>query len=143
LPEENCQNIVRLLEMASITTTGASILLVGLYKYRDQHGVPFIRAGVEMSKPSLINIMRNTLQQVEEKVDSGENGPAVSELRKQIALNVAEVERVKDVRSAVAEGEPRLILVTRRPSRSPEGESTITKERRRENPRSRRPRLSE
>lgn len=80
-----------------------------------------------MSKPSLINILRNTLQQVEEKVDSGEDGPAVSELRKQIALNVAEVELVKDVRSAVAESEPRLILVTRRTPSLAEGDSGTAK----------------
>jgi hypothetical protein len=66
-----------------------------------------------MSKPSLVNILRNTLLQVEEEVEAREDEPAVSELRKQIALTVAEVELIKDRRSAVAEGEPRLFLVSR------------------------------
>jgi len=67
-----------------------------------------------MSKPSLVNILRNTLLQVEKKIDSGEDESAVSELRKQIALSVAEVELTKDRRSAMAESEPRLFLVSRR-----------------------------
>jgi hypothetical protein len=66
-----------------------------------------------MSKPSLVNILRNTLLQVEEKIETDEDEPAVSELRKQIALTVAEVELMKDRRSAVSEGEPRLFLVSR------------------------------
>jgi hypothetical protein len=92
-----------------------------------------------MSKPSLINIMRNTLQRVDEKVESGEDGSAVSELRKQIALNVAEVELIKDVRSAVAESEPRLLIVTRHRPPPAEADSTTAKERHREKPRSHRP----
>lgn len=67
-----------------------------------------------MSKLSLVNILRNTLLQVEENIQPGEDEPAVSELRKQIALTVAEVELIKDKRSAAAETEPRLFLVSRR-----------------------------
>ena len=66
-----------------------------------------------MSKPSLLNILRNTLQKIEEHAEE----PAVSELRKQIALKVAEVELVKDVRSAIAESEPRLFVISRPKSR--------------------------
>lgn len=67
-----------------------------------------------MSKPTLVNILRNTLLQVEGKMEAGEDEPAVSELRKQIALTVAEVELIKDRRSAAAESEPRLFIVSRR-----------------------------
>lgn len=84
-----------------------------------------------MPKPSLVNILRNTLLQVEEKIQSGEDEPAVSELRKQIALTVAEVELAKDKRSAVVESEPRLLLVTGRRPRLVENDSVAAKERRR------------
>jgi len=90
-----------------------------------------------MSKPSLINILRNTLQQVEEKVEAGEDEPAVSELRKQIALNVAEVELMKDVRSAIAESEPKLFVVSRSKPKLVETDYPTRKYRRRENHRSR------
>jgi hypothetical protein len=76
-----------------------------------------------MSKLSLVNILRNTLLQVEENIQSGEDEPAVSELRKQIALTVAEVELIKDKRSAAVETEPRLFLVSRRRPRLVERDS--------------------
>jgi len=83
-----------------------------------------------MSKPSLVNILRNTLLQVEEKIQSGGDEPAVSELRKQIALTVAEVELAKDNRSAVIESEPRLLLITRRRPQLVEKDSLASKKRR-------------
>ena len=76
-----------------------------------------------MSKLSLVDILRNTLLQVEENIECGEDEPAVSELRKQIALTVAEVELIKDKRTAVAENEPRLFLVSRRRPRLVENDS--------------------
>ena len=90
-----------------------------------------------MSKPSLVNILRNTLLQVEEKIEAGEDQPAVSELRKQIALTVAEVELIKDRRSAVAESEPRLFIVSRRQQSPAQQNSVIPIERNREDARSR------
>jgi len=82
--------------------------------------------GVEMSKPNLINILRNTLQQVEgETVD---NQSAVSELKKQIALSIAEMQLVKDTRSAIAEGQPRLFIVSRRRLRLVKGNADVAKE---------------
>src|SRR5690348_12553800 len=89
--------------------------------------------GVKMSKPSLINILRNTLQQVEEKVEAGEDEPAVSELRKQIALNVAEVELIKDVRSAIVESEPKLFVVSRPKPQLVKSDSPARNVRRRDN----------
>ena len=76
-----------------------------------------------MSNLNLVNILRNTLLQVEDNIQSGEDEPAVSELRKQIALTVAEVELIKDKRSAIAENEPRLFLVSRRRPRLVENDS--------------------
>lgn len=90
-----------------------------------------------MSKPSLVNILRNTLSQVEENAESGEDETAVSELRKQIALTVAEVELIKDRRFAIAESEPRLFLVSRRRPKLVECHSVTSKEQRREDARSR------
>ena len=78
---------------------------------------------LQMSKLSLVNILRNTLLQVEENIQPGEDEPAVTELRKQIALTVAEVELIKDKRSAIAEHEPRLFLVSRRRPRLVQRES--------------------
>jgi hypothetical protein len=90
-----------------------------------------------MSKPSLVNILRNTLQQVEGDVGRSEDEPAVSELRKQIALTVAEVELVKDTRSAVAESDPKLFVVSRPRPRLVEGGTEGSKGRRRGDARSR------
>jgi hypothetical protein len=78
-----------------------------------------------MSKPTLVNILRNTLLQVEEKIEASEDEPAVSELRKQIALTVAEVELIKDRRSAAAESEPRLFIVSRRRQQTANDNTTL------------------
>jgi hypothetical protein len=90
-----------------------------------------------MSKPSLVNILRNTLQQVEEKVEASEDELAVSELRKQIALTVAEVELIKEGRSAVTESEPRLFVVSRRRREPAKDDSVVPIEKHRKGVRSR------
>jgi hypothetical protein len=87
-----------------------------------------------MSKPSLVNILRNTLQQVEDDIVRSEDEPAVSELRKQIALSVSEMELVKDTRSAIAESDPKLFVVTRPRPRLVEGGTEGSKARRRSIP---------
>ena len=95
--------------------------------YTDPCGQGLRAPGVEMSKPNLVNILRNTLLQMEGNIQSGEDEPAVSELRKQIALTVAEVELIKDRRSAESESEPRLFLVSRRRPYLVEDNSTARK----------------
>jgi hypothetical protein len=49
-------------------------------------------------KPLLENILRTTLEDIEESIESVEDAAALTELRRQLAISIAELERVKSVR---------------------------------------------
>jgi len=49
-------------------------------------------------KPLLENILRTTLEDIEESIESIEDAAALSELRRQLAISIAELERLKSVR---------------------------------------------
>jgi len=49
-------------------------------------------------KPLLENILRTTLEDIEESIESAEDVAALSELRRQLAISIAELERLKSVR---------------------------------------------
>ena len=70
--------------------------------------------------PSLLEILRKTLAQIEQNVDSGEEEPAVAELRKHLARSIAELDMVKSDRRKIAR---RLYLVTPRSYGTLRGES--------------------
>lgn len=61
--------------------------------------------------PSLVEILRKTLAQIEQNVNSDTEEPAVIELRKQLARSIAELDMVKSDRRTIAR---RLYLVTPR-----------------------------
>ena len=44
-------------------------------------------------KPLLENILRTTLEDIEESIESVEDAAALSELRRQLAISIAELER--------------------------------------------------
>lgn len=77
--------------------------------------------GVEQLAPSLLNILRKSLTQVEQSVSSVDNDPAVVELRKHVARSFAELELIKSERRDVAR---KMFLVSPRPYRP--GETTNT-----------------
>ncbi len=67
--------------------------------------------------PSLLNILRKSISQVEQSVSSVDNDPAVVELRKQVARSFAELELIKSERRDVAR---KMFLVSPRPYRADE-----------------------
>ena len=71
--------------------------------------------GVEQLAPSLLNILRKSLTQVEQSVSSVDNDPAVVELRKHVARTFAELELIKSERRDVAR---KMFLVSPRPYRA-------------------------
>ena len=66
---------------------------------------------------SLLNILRKSLTQVEQSVALDREDPAVNELRKTVARNVAELELIKSERRDVAR---KMFLVSPRPYRASE-----------------------
>ena len=67
--------------------------------------------------PSLLNILRKSITQVEQSVSSVDNDPAVIELRKQVARSFAELELIKSERRDVAR---KMFLVSPRPYKAEE-----------------------
>ena len=53
---------------------------------------------VPILKPLLENILRTTLEDIEDSIESVEDVAALSELRRQLTISIAELERVKSVR---------------------------------------------
>jgi hypothetical protein len=78
---------------------------------------------VEQLAPSLLNILRKSLTQVEQTVSPVDNDPAVIELRKQVARSFAELELIKSERRDVAR---KMFLVSPRPYRAVEPENHPT-----------------
>jgi len=72
--------------------------------------------------PSLINILRKSLTQIEQNVEAVDEDPAVSELRKQVARSVGELELVKTERRNIAR---KMFLVSPRPYRAPAGSNHL------------------
>ncbi len=71
---------------------------------------------MEQLAPSLLNILRKSLTQVEQSVASVDDDPAVVQLRKQVARSFAELELIKSERRDVAR---KMFLVSPRPYRAP------------------------
>jgi hypothetical protein len=59
-------------------------------------------------KPLLENILRTTLEDIEESIESIEDAAALSELRRQLAISIAELVRLKSVRNDRGMAQPYL-----------------------------------